>query len=160
MSYDDEISIRNAKILYPNFEGRKTDKNPPGQRNFCLVLEQGLADRLAKEGWNIRQTKIHEEGDIPDLYTQIRVNFDPERRPPTVVLIDAVGRKIKLDASSCHILDTAEIKKVDVVINPHHWNMNGNSGIKGYLKSIYVTLRPEDFGGEYSDVPSFPANGV
>ena len=46
---------------------------------------------------------------------------------------------------------------VDVVISPYYWEVSGKSGIKGYVKTMYVTIQEDVFADKYSeDDDDFP----
>jgi len=65
------------------------------------------------------------------------------------MLISGSNRTL-LDETNVGVLDTAEIAKCDLIIRPYNWEVNGNSGTKAYVKSMYVTLQDDDFGGRYA----------
>ena len=58
------------------------------------------------------------------------------------------------------MLDWAEIENIDLTINPSHWEVNGNSGIKAYLRSAYVTIYEDELDELYSNVPDSAQSSI
>lgn len=144
------ISIENAQIGFRNFSGLEGDFNPAGCRNFCVFLETDLAKTLEEDGWNVRWLEPLEDGDDQQAYLQVAVKFG--KFPPQIVLITSKG-KTTLDEKSINLLDTAELENVDLIIRPYNWTINKKSGVKAYLKNLYVTLHENEFEKKYKDVP-------
>lgn len=144
------LNIADAKIRFLNFSGEEGKYNNAGNRNFCVLLDDDIAEQLEKDGWNVRYLEPYEEGDDKIPYTQIRVSY--KNVPPKIVMISS-GGKTMLTEDTVHILDWADITHVDLVINPFHWEVGGKEGVKGYLKSMYVTIYEDEFAQKYRDVP-------
>ena len=52
------LIMENAKIIFRNFQGLESKFNREGNKNFCLLIEDGaLADRLLQDGWNIQENE-------------------------------------------------------------------------------------------------------
>lgn len=144
------INIANAKIIFRNFSGKEGKFNPAGNRNFCVLFDPDTAQILVKEGWNIRYLQPKDNEDVPQAYLQIKVSYD--KNPPKIIIISSRGKTI-LNESTVNILDWAEIKEVDLTIKPYNWSVNGKAGVKGYLKTMYVTIEEDEFEQKYQDVP-------
>ena len=149
------IVIENARIGFRNFSGKEGKFNPAGRRNFCVFLDSDLARTLEGDGWNIRWLQPRDDEDEEQAYLQVAVSFD--NIPPKMILVSSNG-KSQLDEESISILDWAEIENVDLIIRPYNWDVNGKSGVKAYVKSMYVTLVEDEFEHKYMDVPDSAAN--
>ena len=156
MAREDELTIENAELRFKNFSGKEGKFNAKGNRNFCVLLNPADANDLAAEGWNVRTLKPRDPEDEEIPYIQVKVNYDGFSKPIIWLVTEVNGKPIKknkLDEDGVDILDWAEIKSVDLTVRPYHYNVNGKKGIKGYLKSMYVTIAEDRFASKYIDVP-------
>lgn len=154
---ENNLRIENAKIAFRNFSGKEGKFNPAGRRNFCVIFSPEDGDKLKQDGWNIKYLKSRDEDEPDTPYMQVAVSF--ENYPPRVILITKDG-KTSLDEESVSILDWAEIDKVDLIIRPYNWEVNGRGGTKAYLKTIYVTLVEDEFESKYYDIPDTGKSGM
>jgi hypothetical protein len=151
------VTMRDVRIIFRNFRGEKGTYNQEGTRNFGVILPPDVAERMAADGWNVKNLQPREEdaeeGELPVPWLPVEAAYD-KGRPPTVVLITDDGNKrTNLTAETIANLDWVDIVKVDMIVNPYAWDVNGKSGVKAYLKSIYVTIEEDELEREYNAGP-------
>lgn len=147
------VVIEDARIIFRNFSGAEGRFNAKGKRNFNVLLDDDTADAMLRDGWNIKylQPRLEEEDAKPQPRLEVTVHYG-SGQPPRVVMITSKG-KTSLDESMLPILDWAEIDNVDMILRPYEWEVSGKTGVKAYLKSIYVTIREDELERKYMDVP-------
>ena len=133
------LKLEDVRLKFRNFAGREKKYNRAGDRNFCVVID---------EGWNVRVSTPREEGDAPESTIQVAVRFD--NFPPNIYMITRRGQT-RLDEEAVEALDYAEIRHVDLIINPSRWKTNGKTGIKAYLRTMYVVIDEDEFAEKYAN---------
>jgi hypothetical protein len=146
--------MEDAHILFRNFAGREGQYNREGDRNFCVLLDDQTAAAMAQDGWNIKELRSREEGEPNRPYIQVSVGF--KGRPPKIVMVTSRGRTT-LTEDECEVLDWVDIRMVDLIIRPYNWAVGGRSGVKAYLKSIFVVIDEDYLELKYASVPEIGA---
>lgn len=153
MPNDNTVLMEGVRIIFRNFEGKEGQYNRAGDRNFAVLLDDETANAMAADGWNVKWLKPREEDEEdtpPQAYLQVSLNFD-KGRPPRVVMITSRGRT-QLDEETVEMLDWADIQNVDLIVRPYTWEVNGKTGIKAYLQSIYVTVEEDELERKYAEM--------
>lgn len=148
---DNTVLMEGVRIIFRNFAGKEGQYNREGDRNFAVLLDDTVANAMAEDNWNIKWLKprSEEEGDVPQAYLPISVNF--KGRPPRIVMITSRGRT-NIDESQVETLDWVDIINVDLIVRPYEWTVNGKSGVKAYLQSIYVTIEEDPLEMKYNQM--------
>jgi len=140
------LVINNADIDWLNFEGAEKRFNAAGERNFCVFFDDpDLVQSLIDDGWNVRFTKPAKEGDEPEPYLQVKVNFRdnvPEERNPQIFLYNKHGKAVQYTEETVHELDNAILSDITLVITPSFWEVSGKSGYKAYLAEMTAVISP------------------
>lgn len=156
------LQVDNARIIWPNFSGRKEKYNRNGNREFNLVIaNQEIADAMVNDkneygvGWNVKVRPPRDEDDSPLLFMKVSVKFNS--RGPAVYL--KTGKKTnRLNENTIGMLDDIDIASVDLDIRPYDGRMDDGTPFRSaYLQSIWVTQNVDRFAARYAE-EEFPAD--
>lgn len=150
-NFIEDLIFENARIIHRNFEGRAGQFNRQGDKSFSVVVAPEDVDALRAEGWVIKELPPRDdiEGAEPLAFISVRVNYD-SKRPPEVFLVTRNGL-VALDEKTIGTLDQAEILNVDCTLHAHRWENNGKSGVKAYLRNMYVRIREDVLAQKYEE---------
>lgn len=144
------IVLEDVRIVFRNFAGKEGQYNREGDRNFAVLLDEEKASEMERAGWNVKELRPREEGDSPQPYIQVAVNY--KGKPPRIVMVTSRGRT-PLSEEEVDVLDWADIASTDLIIRPYEWTVNGKSGVKAYLQSLFANINEDELELKYSDVP-------
>jgi hypothetical protein len=143
------VVMQDVRLIFRNFSGKEGMYNREGDRNFgVLIPSQSEADHLEDCGYNIKYLRAREEGDLDQPWLPVAVNF--KGRPPTVIQITSRGQT-RLSEADVEMLDWVDIKSCDLIVRPYEWKVQGKSGIKAYLQSLYVTIIEDPLALKYAE---------
>lgn len=141
------LIVENAHIIFRNFAGNEDHYNAKGNRNFCLLLDPESAEGMKAQGWNVKFLKPRDETEAPHPYVKVNVAY--RNSPPNIYMIDALtGNKTRVSEENVNQLDTADIQKLDIEVNP--WEYEAGK-VSGYLKTMYATIRSDPFAAKYAN---------
>ena len=145
------ITFMDAQILFKNFAGEERKFNPAGNRNFCLVIEDEVqARQMFEEGWNVRILPPRTDDEVAKHYIPVAVSYRNNDSFPVCVYIVDGNQRTLLNEDTIGRLDHADIAPVDLTIRPRYWDDNGQTKIKAYLKTMYVTLNVDELDQRYA----------
>lgn len=150
-------TLEGVRIVFRNFSGEEGRYNRKGDRNFCILLTDDMAEQMDKDGWHIRWLKPRNEDEEPQAYLLVAVNYGG--RPPRVVMVTSRG-KTHLSEDMVDILDWADVRECDVIVRPYQWEVNGKTGVKAYLQALYATIEEDYLERKYADVPDSAQNSI
>lgn len=139
--------VEDATIIFRNFSGREGPYNQAGDRTFVVVLDQKTAEKMLRDGWNVKFPDPNDDGDVREPRIQVKVNF--KKRPPRVIMITSAGRTV-LNEDTIGMLDAVDFQTVDLIANGFEWEVNTKTGIKAYLKSMFVTIEEDELERKYA----------
>ena len=143
------VNIENAQIRFRNFTGEPTKFNKAGgKRTFSVVLDAETAQKLSEDGWNVK-TWEPEGADEPLYHLPVEASYN--LYPPKIWMISG-HKKTLLTEDTVAALQYAEFANVDLIIRPYCWEVQGKSGVKAYVKSMYVTIVEDEFEKKYRDL--------
>jgi hypothetical protein len=154
------VLIEDARILFRNFAGAEDQYNRAGDRGFSVVLPPNIAKAMTEDGWNVKYLKPREEGEEPTPYVSVAVSY--KNRPPLIVTIANRKRgpvRTTIPEDMLDMLDYVEIVKADLILNPYVWHVRENTGVKAYLKSLFITVAIDELEEKYSDIPEIDFRG-
>lgn len=152
MPDDNTVLMEGVRIIFRNFEGKEGKYNKAGSRNFAVLLDDEIAEAMSVDDWNVKwlEPREDDEEETRQAYLPVEVAFD-RGRPPRVVVITSRGRT-NLGEDEVESLDWAEITNVDMIVRPYRWEVNGKTGTKAYLQSMYVTIEEDALEQKYAEM--------
>lgn len=148
--------MEDVRIIHRNFQGRKTEFNEEGKRNFSVVLPPHVAATLSEWGWNVKVPKARpgDDGDVVgDPFLPVEIGY--KIRPPKIVMISSESKKrTHLGQHNVEVLDWVDIVKVDLTVRGRPWENAQGSGIKCWLQTMYITIEEDPLDAKYDESPS------
>lgn len=142
------LTLENARIFFKDFSAEGCFAN--GKRTFCVEIPDDLVEQLQRDGWNLKSRESRVDPDAVTWFIKVEASY--RARPPRVICIPSITKnRTYLTEATIASLDYAEILNVDLTINPYPWEVNGKSGVKAYLGTMYVTIQEDPLDAKYTD---------
>lgn len=140
--------VEDAQLLFLNFAGATDKYNPNGNRSFAVVLDEDTAQAMAADNWNVKYLEPRDEGDSPTPYIQVGVSY--KFKPPQIVILANDGKsRTTLDERSVDVVDSLDIKLVDLICRGYDWEVGDKTGTKAYLKRMFITINEDPLERKY-----------
>ena len=144
------IKFEDAQIIFKNFEGKETQFNREGNRNFCVLIDdEEVAATLMNDGWNIKTLNPREDDPDDERRYYLPVSVSYANIPPKIYVIRG-NKQTLMNERTIGELDYAIITNVDLAVRPYNWEINGKTGVKAYVKVMYVTVEEDEFSDKYA----------
>ena len=141
------LTLENARIFFKDFSAEGRFAN--GKRTFCVEIPEDLVEQLQRDGWNLKSRESRVDPDAVTWFIKVEASY--RARPPRVICIPSITKnRTYLTEATIASLDYAEILNVDLTINPYPWEVNGKSGVKAYLGTMYVTIQEDPLDAKYT----------
>lgn len=134
---DKNITLENVTIAFRNFAGKEDMYNRAGDRNFAVLLDDDIAERMLSDGWNVKRLKERDEGDGGQAYIQVAISY--KNRPPRIGMVTSKGLTY-LQEDQLEMLDWVDIEEADVTLNPYEWAVGDKHGVKAYAQSLFIKI--------------------
>lgn len=158
MAEQKTFMIEDAQLIFRNFSGKEGQYNREGDRNFAVIIpDEKTAQAMLQDGWNVKYLTAREEGEEDTPYIQVAVSY--KIRPPRIVLLTSKART-NIDEDMVETLDWVNIRSADLIARAYEWNVNGKTGIKAYLQSLFVNVEEDYLEQKYAVDPEGAEDGV
>lgn len=150
----DKITLEGVELLFENFAGNEIKvknkvMNQEGSRNFCVYLNDDIADKLEKDGWLVKHTVANEQYE-QESRPYIKVHISASGRPSDSMIVMISGDdKVRLKDESISLLDGADITNADMIIRG--WEYEPGK-VSAYLKSGYFTVYQDELEKKYGSM--------
>jgi hypothetical protein len=148
---EEELVLRDIRMMYKNFQGKAGQYNEAGKRNFSVRLTNEEAAGLRQIGWNPKLIKRTAEFEEQDREWHLPVNVSYSNRPPRIFFITrSTNSRNPIDEEFVDMVDDGIYDKVDVTLSPYNHKMNGG-GVTAYLRTMYCVLHEDPLDAEYAE---------
>jgi hypothetical protein len=152
MPADNTVLMEGVRLIFRNFTGKEGQYNREGDRNFGVILPDGVAEAMLADGWNVKylEPREEDEDETRTPWLPVKVGYG-KGRPPKIMLVTDRGRTA-LDEDTVDTLDWADIINVDLIVRPYHYDVGGRTGISAYVQSMYVTIEEDALERKYAEM--------
>ena len=169
-TYDEDTGryiVKNARILFPNFQGAEQDYNVAGKRNFNLQITKDLADELSERGVHVRFREARNDEEDDQYLCKVGVYRDAEIRllsgkAMTRVLIENDDRGLPTENDQGKMVDSefrkGHIKNGEIGLEFHVSKNTRVASAAPYLRvdTMVVPIRKSRLLEEYEDYEDDP----
>lgn len=156
--------LDNSDILFRNFSGVEKQYNAAGDRNFCVRLDEPIANELAAMNIPVKILEPRDEDTEPLRFIKVKVkDFSKiysanvgQRWPDGMSLAERKAQQL-LSEASYYSLDEANIQNAWITVSIYHWDMgtgaNKKTGISLSLGEGYFKITPNELESLFFGIP-------
>jgi hypothetical protein len=149
------VLMEGVSIIFRNFRGQPNRFDPQNTRparTFGVLLDPETAESMSADDWHVKwlQPRDDHEEETEQAWLPVELKYEGYK-PPRVVLVTSRGRT-NLTENEVEMLDWVDITNVDLIVRAYNWDVNGKTGTKAYLASIYVTIEEDPLEIKYSEL--------
>lgn len=158
----ERLQLEGVRIIHKNFRGEERQYNPPGSRVFSIIVEDlSYGQQMIDEGWKFKPLYNRDEEGVLDAYfLPVKINYNSHFPPRIYRVSPSTGQTLLLNEETVDMLDFLPIEFADIIVNPHRWTVNENTGIKAYVQTMYVTIEENELDIKYARLAPFEADDV
>jgi hypothetical protein len=152
----ERLRLEGVRVIFNNFRGEKGPYNEEGVRTFSVIIDDlDYGAELLEMGWALKPLK-NEDGDIDAFHLPVKINYSGRLLPRIYKVSMVNNSQLPLDERTIDMLDYLPIDYADIIVNPYHWEVRGESGIKAYVQTMYVVIEENELDIKWANLPSAP----
>ena len=157
-------NLTNKDILFRNFAGVEKQYNNAGDRNFCVRLDEQIANELASMDIPVKILEPRDEDGEPLRFIKIKIkdfsklySANVGQHWPDDMSLAERKEKQKLSEASYYSLDDANIQTALITVSIYRWTRgtgaNKNSGTSLALSEGFFKVEPNELEAQFFGIP-------
>ena len=157
-------NLTNADILFRNFAGVEKQYNNAGDRNFCVRLDEQIANELASMDIPVKILEPRDEDGEPLRFIKVKIkdfsklySANVGQHWPEDMPLAERKEKQKLSEASYYSLDDANVQTAWITVSIYRWTMgsgaNKKSGTSLSLSEGFFKVEPNELEAQFFGIP-------
>ena len=157
-------NLTNADILFRNFAGVEKQYNNAGDRNFCVRLDEQIANELASMDIPVKILEPRDEDGEPLRFIKVKIkdfskvySANVGQHWPADMSLAERKEKQKLSEASYYSLDDANVQTAWITVSIYRWEMgagpNKKRGTSLSLSEGFFKVEPNELEAQFFGIP-------